>query len=458
MQETKPTVEEVKQLLAGRSFKRLRATFRAMEAADLSDIFAELDIVQCIVLFRLIPKENRAGVFSYFPFELQQKMLDQLPDPVAVSLLNEMEPVDRTQLLEDLPAELSTRLILKLNPEERKIAWQLLSYPEDSVGRLMSPEFFSIRPGLSVRDVLADIRWTGNKIPEDLLNQIFIVDESGKLLGHVHLSSLVLADPSSILVDELMDPSVVKLKVSDDKSLAVDYFRKYDRPYIPVVDEDGVMVGLVEADDVFDVAEEEATEDIQAFGGQATLEDSYFQTSMMTLFRKRGGWLAMIFIMSMFSATALEHFSGAIKTMSFLVFFMPLIIASGGNSGSQAASLIIRGLAVREIGLRDWWKVLQREILIGLGLGALLGTLGFLRAFYLGNMDFPHGLIIGCTLVMVVICGVLVGSMLPFILNSLRLDPAVSSSPVISSLMDLFGIIVLFNIAVTVSRFVLPLP
>lgn len=454
MEEPRISVDEVQQLLSERAFKRLRVTLRTIESADISEFFEGLDIMACIVLFRLIPKENRAEVFSYFPHELQQRLLDQLPDAVAVSLLNEMEPVDRTQLLEELPPELSTKLILKLSPEERKIAWQLLSYPEDSVGRLMSPEFFSIKEGMTVRDVLADIRWTGSKIPEDLLNQIFIVDESQKLVGHVHLSSLVLADPASILVEELMDNTQVKLRVNDDKSVAVDYFRKYDRPYIPVVDDEGVMVGLVEPDDVFDVAEEEATEDIQAFGGQATLEDSYFQTSIFTLFRKRGGWLAMIFLMSMFSANALEHFDGAIKTMSFLVFFMPLIIASGGNSGSQAASLIIRGLAVREIELSDWWRVLQREIIIGLGLGLLLGTLGFLRALILGHMDVQHGFIIAGTLITVVVCGVLVGSMLPFVLRTLNLDPAVSSSPVISSLMDLFGIITLFNIAFAVSRLV----
>ncbi len=454
MEDNKLSVEDVKHMLKERAFKRLRAAFKVIEAADLSDIFSELDIAQCIVLFRMIPKENRADVFSYFPYELQQKLLVQLPDAVAVSLLNEMEPVDRTQLLEELPSELSTKLILKLSPEERKIAWQLLSYPEDSVGRLMSPEFFAIKSGLSVRDALADIRWTGGKIPEDLLNQIFIVDEGTRLIGHVHLSSLVLADPATILVDELMDATLVKLKVSDDKSLAVDYFRKYDRPFIPVVDDEGIMLGLVEADDVFDVAEEEATEDIQAFGGQATLEDSYFQTSMLVLFRKRGGWLAMIFIMSMFSANALEHYDGAIQSMSFLVFFMPLIIASGGNSGSQAASLIIRGLAVREIELTDWWKVLRREVLIGLGLGLLLGGLGLLRAMLLGRMDFQHGMIICCTLVLVVIAGVLLGSMLPFVLRTLNLDPAVSSSPVISSLMDLFGILVLFNIALALTHMI----
>lgn len=448
MEEAKLTVEEAKRLLSERAFKRLRAAFRIMEAADLSDIFSELDIVQCIILFRLIPKENRAEVFSYFPYELQQKLLDQLPDAVAVSLLNEMEPVDRTQLLEELPSELSTKLILKLSPEERKIAWQLLSYPEDSVGRLMSPEFFSIRSGLNVRDALADIRWTGARIPEDLLNQIFIIDEAAKLIGHIYLSSLVLADPPTILVDELMDATLVKLKVNDDKSLAVDFFRKYDRPFIPVVDDEGIMMGLVEADDVFDVAEEEATEDIQAFGGQATLEDSYFESSIFTLFRKRGGWLAMIFLMSMFSASALEHFDSAIQSMSFLVFFMPLIIASGGNSGSQAASLIIRGLAVREIELKDWWKVLRREMVIGLGLGLLLGGLGLARALLLGHLDFQHGLVICLTLIMVVIAGVLLGSMLPFLLRTLNLDPAVSSSPVISSVMDLFGIMVLFNIAI----------
>ena len=194
-------------------------------------------------------------------FELQEELLAHLPDVVGITILNEMDPVDRTRLLEELPQEISTRFILKLNPEERKMAWQLLSYPEDSVGRIMTPEFASVHSGITVRDALADIRWNSTRIPEDLLHNIFVIGSEGELLGHVSLASLVIADPASIPVDELMDRTIDTVSVYESESSAVDYFRKHDRPYIPVVDEDGKLVGLVEADDIFDVAEEEATEE-----------------------------------------------------------------------------------------------------------------------------------------------------------------------------------------------------
>jgi magnesium transporter len=448
----KVTQDQLEQWLNDHRFKAIRSAFKTMEVANISEYFRDMETEQCIVLLRLIPRSKRAELFSYLSFDRQEALLEQLPDNVSVAVLNEMEPVDRNRLLEDLPHEISTKLILKLTPEERKLTWQLLSYPEDSVGRIMSPEFLALRSGITVKDAMEDIRWHGTKFRESLLHHIFITNESGKLQGHVSLAALVLADPPTQLVDDLMDSHQETLSVFADESLAVDYFRKYDRPYIPIVDDDGLIVGIVEADDVFDVAEEEATEDIQAFGGQATLEDSYFETPFWVLLKKRGSWLSLIFMMSMFTANALEYFDKTIRTMSFLVFFLPLIIASGGNSGSQAASLIIRGLAVREMQLRDWLRVLSREVLIGLVLGLLLGFLGFWRAVWVSGLDSIAGMTVSVSLIAVVSFGAIAGSMLPFLLKFLRLDPAVSSSPVISSLVDLFGILVLFHLAVYLTR------
>ncbi|MFW7378239.1 MAG: magnesium transporter [Oligoflexus sp.] len=449
------TAEEILALLQGRQYKSLRNIFKRMEVANISEIFVELDVNADIALFRMLPKIKRAELFSYLPFDRQEEMLEQLPEVISVNLLNDMEPVDRTRLLEDLPEEISNQLILKLNPEERKMAWQLLSYPEESVGRIMSPEFLVIHSGMNVGEAIASIRWNGSKIRESLLHHIFVTDARGVLLGHLSLAALVMADPPTLMVDDLMDRNQEALSVLADESLAVDHFRKYDRPYIPVVDEEGVLVGIVEADDVFDVAEEEATEDIQAFGGQSTLEYSYFQTPFFTLIKKRGGWLGLIFLMSMFSANALENFNETIKTMSFLVFFLPLVIASGGNSGSQAASLVIRGLAVREMEASDWLKVLSRELAVGVALGSFLGALGYWRAVWIGGLDYIAGFTVALSLIIVVCFGATAGAMLPFLLKLFRLDPAVSSSPVISSLVDLFGILVLFNMALYLSSYFL---
>lgn len=448
-------IESIKLDLNNRQFKKIRLKLKEMEVANVSELLAEVNIDEAIILLRLISRTKRALVFSYTPFDRQEQMLERLPEPVGLSLLNEMEPVDRTRLLEELPSELSTHLITKLNPEERKMAWQLLSYPEDSVGRIMGPEFIALPEGLSVSQALEDIRWQGGKYRESIVHHIFVVASDKKLMGHVSLASLVLADPPNQNIATLIDTTQESLSPLDDQSLAVDYFRKFDRTYIPVVDEHERLVGIVEADDVFDVAEEEATEDIQAFGGQSSLEDSYFQTPFFTLLQKRGSWLSLIFLMSMFSANALEGFSSVIKSMTFLVFFLPLVIASGGNSGAQAASLIIRGLAVREMQESDWLRVFVRELLIGMCLGALLGFMGFWRAVWIGDLGIVAGVSVAVSLVLVVTFGAVAGAMLPFMLKSLKLDPAVSSSPVIASLVDLFGIMVLFQLAASLGKWLL---
>ena len=443
--------EDIRRSLDARDFKRIRQLFRDMNVADIAETLGELEIVDVIVLFRLIQKSQRAEVFSYLRFELQEEMLDRLPDVVVVSLINEMDPVDRTQLLEELPPEISGRIILKLSPEERKIAWKLLSYPEGSVGRLMSPEFVALKHDMTCDQALAHIRWNAVRYPELILHHVFAIDNEGHLQGRLSLASLVIADPSTQPVSEIMDSTVQPLSVNASESEAVDFFRKYDVPFIPVVDENHILVGIVEADSIFDVAEEEATEDIQQFGGSSTLENSYFDTSFWTLLRKRAGWLTVLFTGSMFTANALEHFNDTIRMMSYLVFFLPLVISSGGNSGSQSASLIIRGLAVKEVGLRDWHKVLRRELAISLWLGLILGSLGFARAV-VGGQGHITGMIIFSSLVFVVVFGATLGSMLPFLLKMLRLDPAVSSSPVIASVSDLTGIFFFFNIAIMVLK------
>ncbi|HET9237605.1 MAG TPA: magnesium transporter [Oligoflexus sp.] len=443
MDALKPTAGSISQLLAERAFKKLRQIFKEIEVADLSEILAQLDIVSCIVLYRLIPKDRRAEVFSYLPFELQAKLLDQLPDLVSASLLNQMETVDRTHLLQNLPFEIREKLILKLHPEEMQITWQMLSYKASSVGRLMNPEFFSIPSGMSVHDALAAIRWSGSRVPENLLNQIFVVDPQGKLLGHVNLSSLVLADPASILVDELMDRQLVTLLVTDDRRKAVDVFRKYDRPYIPVLNTEGGMIGLIEAEDVFDVAEEEATLDIQAFGGQSSLQEAYFQTSLWQLIRKRGSWLVAVFVLSMLSSVILKNMFSDRTGFGLMLLFLPMVLSAGGMAGSQAAAMTMRGLAVREILGSDFGRLLGREILIGLALGLMLGLIGFGFAHYAEGLDRPYAMVLAALVGVTVILGILLGALLPFIMRRFRWDPVIASAPVIATVVDILGLLLL---------------
>lgn len=448
MDSQKSTVDSISQLLGERSFKKLRQIFKDIEAADLSEILSQLDIVSCIVLYRLIPKDRRAEVFSYLPFEHQAKLLDQLPDLVSASLLNQMETVDRTQLLQNLPFEIREKLILKLHPEEMQITWQMLSYKPSSVGRLMNPEFFSIPAGMAVQDALAAIRWSGSRVPENLLNQIFVVDTKGRLLGHVNLSSLVLADPATILVDDLMDKQLVTLFVADDRRKAVDVFRKYDRPYIPVLNAEGIMIGLVEAEDVFDVAEEEATDDIQAFGGQSSLEDAYFQTSLWQLFSKRAPWLIGIFVVSMLGCVILKQLFPATSGLSVVLLFLPMLLSAGGTAGSQSAALTMRGLAVREILGADIGRLLARELIMGSGLALVLGMITFIYVHYIQTLAPSLAWMLALLVALSTAGGIFLGALLPLVMRRFRLDPAMSSAPVIATVMDIFCLLLLSGLII----------
>lgn len=440
------TPEEVTDAIQRKAYNFLRRRFQNLEPVDVAEAIAEQSPDVCATLFRLITSDAKPEVFSYLPFELQKALLEIFPDDAVTVLLNEMEPVDRTQLLEELPIEISSKYILRLDPDERTMAWRLLSYPEDSVGRIMSPEVFAIKAGQSVGRAIEYVRWNASRYPEEALGQIFIVDEEGRYLGDTSLGALFVADDTNEKVETLAGPAYVALSAYDDDTVAVEVFRKYDRHAIAVVDDNNRLLGVVSSDDVFDIAEEEATEDIQQFGGAGALEDSYFQTPLSVLIRKRAGWLSLLFLGGLWAGRALKGFEDEIATYAFLVFFLPLIISSGGNSGSQAASLIIRGIAVREFNLSDWHKVLLRELMAGLGLGLILGVMGFVCALFWGLGPLV-GLIVFCSLVGVVIFGAVCGGMLPFLLKRIGLDPAVSSSPLIASLVDLFGIIIFFNIA-----------
>ncbi|MEI6397634.1 MAG: magnesium transporter [Pseudomonadota bacterium] len=447
--------QEFELWLTSKNYKSIRPVLKTAEPADIGERLAELPIAELVVLFRLIPRSRRAQVFAYVPFERQEELLESLPEAVVSTLLNDMEPDDRTRLLEDLPFEIRSQILLKLSPEERSMAWQLLSYDEDSVGRLMNPEFISVRGELKVADALEFIRWTVRDADE-LHSFIFVIDPDGKYKGEVSLASLILADPPSLSLEQIMDTATVALAVTDDKGAAVDFFRKYDKAFSPVVDSEGILVGILTADDVFDIAEDEATEDIQQFGGTAILEDSYFDTPGMVLLRKRAGWLCALFISELFTGTALRHYDEAIAEMRYLVYFVPLVISSGGNSGSQASSLVIRGLAVREMELSDWRRVFGREVLMGLGLGFILGAIGFVRAW-----TWEHNIliaaIVGISLVGVVLFGSVVGAVMPFGIKRFNMDPAVSSSPFIASLVDVAGIMIYFNAAIWIMRSIGPM-
>ena len=437
-------------LLRERNFVAVKAGLANLPPADSVEAMEELSPVEQAVLFRLLPTDKAAEMFEYLPLESQEKLLHAMGNEEAAKILDAMAPDDRTALLEELPTQVCARLVNSLSPDERRVALKLLDYPEDSIGRLMTSEYLAIRDAWTASQVLEHIRNHGSD--RETLNVLYVVDGDGKLLDDVRIREFLLC-PLDKKVSELRDNVFTALHATDDQETAVAAFRKYDRTVLPVVDGHGGLVGIVTVDDVLDVAEQEATEDIQKIGGMEQLDEPYMDISLGRLIKKRATWLVVLFLGEMLTATAMGHFQDEISKAVVLAMFVPLIISSGGNSGSQAATLIIRAMAIGEVGLRDWWRVMRREILSGLSLGLILATIGMLRIATWSVFSNAYGehwpliaLTVGISLIGVVLWGTLSGSMLPFLLKRLGLDPATSSAPFVATLVDVTGLIIYFAV------------
>src|SRR4051794_4456397 len=369
-------IPEIKSLIEARDFGALRELFREWPPADLAEVIADMDENDRVIIFRVLPHALAADAFEYLGLEVQQELLHAMAHEQVVAILNEMSPDDRTALLEEMPSAAARQLIKLLTPDERRIAQSLLGYPEDSVGRLMTPDFIAVHDDWTVKEVLDHIREFGQD--SETLNVIYVVDDRGKLTDDLRMREFLLR-PLEARVSDFRDRSFTALKVNDTQEEALNAFRKYDRVALPVVDSNGVLVGIVTSDDMLDVAEEEATEDIQKFGGMEAVDEPYMRIPLLTMVRKRAGWLIILFLGEMLTASAMAQYQDELAKALVLALFLPLIISSGGNSGSQASTLMIRAMALGEVTLRDWWKVMRREIQAGLLLGLILGAIGILR-------------------------------------------------------------------------------
>src|SRR5947207_7409090 len=367
---------ELVELIRQRNFNQLRQILCEFPAPDIAEILSDLSADDKAVLLRILPHALATEVFEYLRVEEQEQLVHALGNEQVAAILNEMPPDDRTALLEELPSAATLKLLGLLSPAERKIAADLLGYPKGSIGRLMTPEYIAIQQNWTVAEVLTHLRKAG---PErESLNQLYVVDEKGRLVDSVRLRNLVVAELSTP-VGELLDHQVFALRATDDQETAVAAFRKYDRTILPVLDSKDVLVGVVTVDDVLDVAEKEATEDIQKLGGMEALDAPYLKIDVIGMVRKRAPWLVILFLSEMLTSTAMGFFQEKISKAIILVLFLPLIMSSGGNSGSQATTLIIRAMALGEVTLSHWWRVMRREIQSGFLLGLILGVIGFVR-------------------------------------------------------------------------------
>lgn len=421
-------------------------------AADIAEQLSELPADQRLLSFLKLPKDFKTEVFTHLNADFQEETIRSIGNDAVSHILNEMTPDDRTALFEDFPDELIKSSINLLNPKERRIALQLLGYDENSIARLMTPYYVQIRKEWTVAQCFLQIKRVGSKV--ETLNYLYVVDEKNQLIDDLDIRKILLANEDDI-VSDLIDNQFVAITTTTSKEDAVTYFEKYDRNALPIVTEAGVLVGIVTIDDILDQIEDQNTEDIQKFGGMDALDEPYIQTHWFEMIKKRGFWLIVLFLLQLITATVMTYYEKEIASAVVLSLFIPLIISSGGNSGSQAATLIIRAMALQEITIKDWWLVMRKELITGLFLGSLLGVIGFLRIYVwqisglydYGEYWFFIAGSVAFSLAMIVLWGTLSGSMVPFILKRFNLDPATSSAPFVATLVDVTGLIFYFTIA-----------
>jgi len=435
-------------------FTRQAKTFHS---ADVADVLESLDEPNQLQAFHKLDPDKAVGVFEYLELDNQEKLLNALSDEEKANVLNNMSPDDRTTLFASLPGLQVTHLMSLLTEEERKEAHDLLGYPKNSVGRLMNTHFISLSPEMTIADANDLIMRRG--IDSESINVVYVCDENGRLLDDIPLRRLFLNERSK-RISQIMDHSFVSLNVNETNDNAVDKFKEYDRVALPVINNDGYILGVLTVDDVLDVVEKRDTAEIQRFGGVEELDYPYVKTPIISLIRKRAGWLIVLFLGEMLTATAMGYFDKEIAKAVVLALFVPLIISSGGNSGSQAATLIIRAMALKELTLRDWWYVMKREVLSGLSLGVILGSIGLLRITIWQTFHWydygAHWWLVAVTiffsLIGIVMWGTLSGSMIPIVLKRFKVDPAASSAPFVATLVDVTGLVIYFSIAAIILK------
>jgi magnesium transporter len=447
---------ELAAAIRDRDLARLRDVAGHTRPVDLAPQLTALTPADQVLVFRTLPRPQAADVFEYLTIDQQEQILKAMGQHEVAALLDLVSPDDRTRFFEELPAAITKQLLAHLDPVERAEAAALLGYPPDSVGRLMTPHYIAVREAWTVPEVLDYVRAHGQD--SETLNVLYVVDDAGRLIDDIRMREFLLA-PLDRRVADLMDHHFVTLTATDREEDAVAVFRREDRSALPVTDTAGILIGIVTVDDVLDVAESVATREIQRIGGTEALDAPYMAVPFWQMVQKRAGWLVVLFLGELLTATAMGFFEKEIEKAVVLALFVPLIISSGGNSGSQASTLVIRALALGELRLGDWWRVMRRELPSGLALGSILGAIGFARitlwslvATTYGPHWFLVALTVAVALVAIVLWGTLIGSLLPFVLRRLGFDPATSSAPFVATLVDVTGLVIYFSVGMVILR------
>jgi len=436
---------------------QIAAETEEMHPADLADVAEAMPFDRVPVFLAALPKERAADVLEYLDEELRTEVLEAMTAQQAAALVTEMNPDERADVLEELDEERAEEIVEEMPAAARKETEELRRFDPDSAGGLMTTEFVSVEATTSVEEALRRVRVIARSEKREAMHAIYTTDETGKLAGVLSLRELLAAPEGATLADVAWTEPIT-ISPSADREEVARVISNYDLVVVPVVSESGHLMGVITVDDVIDAIQEEQTEDVQKFGGMQAIDEPYMQIGMFTMLKKRSGWLSILLVSEMLTTSVMQHFDKELSAVAVLALFVPLVVSSGGNSGSQATSLITRAMALREVTLADWWRVAMRELPTGLLLGLILGVIGMLRIALWQTMGwYAYGtpthswqqvaLTVGCSLVGIVTFGSLAGSMLPFLLRRVGFDPASASAPLVATLVDVTGLSIYFGVA-----------
>jgi magnesium transporter len=436
---------EIEEMIGGRRWQELHELLTELPAPDLADLLFEIGERQRIVILRLLPRDLLPEVFSYLDAGAKEDILKALTDEETRVILAGLTPDDRTDFLEELPGQAIQKVLNMLTPEDRHEALQLLGYPAETVGRLMTPDYVAVRPEWTVGQALDQIREKG--MDSETINIIYVTNIMGKLIGVMGLRRLILSKPQE-QVEQIMEDTIISISALADREEAVQKIRRYDLVALPVVNAGGILLGIVTIDDLFDVAEEEVTEDFQKSAAVNPLKTSYRESSVLSLYGKRVIWLAALLGVSVVTTNIISSQVETLASAIALAFFIPLLIGTGGNTGAQSSTLMIRAMATGDIRDRQWVGAVMRELGIGALLGITMGAASWVLGIFRGGWQIA--LIVSLAMVAIVVTSSILGVMLPLILQRFRIDPAVASNPLIASMMDIIGLVIYFAIAAVV--------
>ncbi len=438
--------ESIQELIKEKKFTELKAQLKEMKSADISDILDNLSKEEAVIVFRLLTKSKAGMAFSYMETDMREKLINDLTDKELKNVLDELFMDDTVDLIEEMPSNVVTRILKSVNSDDRKVINELLKYPDDSAGSIMTTEFIDLRENMTIEDALERIREIGTDT--ETIYTCYVLDAKRILKGIISIKELLLAKEDS-LISDIMETNIISVNTTEDQEEVAKKFDKYDLYALPVVDNENRLVGIVTVDDAINVLQDEVEEDFEKMAAMQPTEDGYFETSVFKHAKSRIVWLLVLMLSSIITGGIITNYENAFAAIPLLVAFIPMIMDTGGNCGSQSSTLIIRGLATDELELKDVFKILWKEIRVAVIVGITLTIVNGLRIF-IQYKDIQLAITVGLSIVVTVILSKSIGCLLPLLAKKLKLDPAIMAAPLITTIVDILSILVYFQIATAI--------